>query len=151
MSTKRVAAWLFGAGLAASALWLTPVSATEPVLILDSKFVNSSCLDPETGATFYTEAWGYDASNRKVCEVSVAMGAINFSGGMCVGAGVSPATQQKAVVTTRNNSTRAWVSTRAQDSQLRPFTAGSVALYTLPAHGSCASSSVTSISYGVNN
>ena len=80
--------------------------AAEHLLEVSAIISNGSCTDPNGG--YYFEAWGYNSSNQKVCEVfeaadsTVPLGAV----GMCD----SSATQHRGALTVRNASTYSFVA-----------------------------------------
>jgi hypothetical protein len=139
MNTKQISGWFFGAALAAGALWLRPAAAEDVLLVEVHQNNPASCLNPGSNNSFYGEAWGYDvAGTRKICEVSVLAGSFGAGGGMCTGLGgiLDRAVKQKAVITIRNNATRAFVALKAQDTTtpMLSFTHFSSAIYKDVAH-----------------
>jgi hypothetical protein len=123
MDVSKIGKWCVGLALASAALWFADDGVAEPMLVVSGTNQNTSCIFPPAGQEYWAEGWGY-SNNVKICEVSQRVTTNGqVGGGLCRGQAITgflTPTHQRALITARNSTTRAYVATRAQDD-LRPF------------------------------
>jgi hypothetical protein len=121
--------------LGAVALWeSSDALGAEHLLTLAGTINNGNCVD--ASGDYFFEAWGYDSSSAKVCEVfEVAGAAVPLA---ALGTCDPSVTQHRAALTVRNTSTFSFVSLLQETPVLTAWSSASpIISYDIPSSSTC--------------